>query len=255
MKYEYSESIMPLYKAAKREDLEGLYYRMKEGDTNSREKIIHLYLPLVIYIAKKFRVKNKHIDLEDLIQEGNIALFKAVDTWDINYNDTPMVLISRCVRNALINMCYSSKYHIRAPFQFSNRMTKRISDAAGCRTKEDIMEKLGVGKVAAKNVLIHLYSDSSKLPMEKVDIAANECEEPDKCLCDLYELIDNTLEGLDHEVFSMYMGNPDCNRKTVKQICNELNMIEQDVRSIIGKAKTTLRRAAKKIAKANVDHN
>ena len=50
----------------------------------------------------------------------------------------------------------------------------------------------------------------------------------------LYELCKNHLEGIDKQVFGLYIGMHG-HRMRIKQICINLNMIEQDVRSIINR--------------------
>ena len=54
--------------------------KIEVGDTPSRNRMIESNLRLVISIAKKYQ--NRGASLEDLIQEGNIGLMKAVDKFD-----------------------------------------------------------------------------------------------------------------------------------------------------------------------------
>jgi len=55
--------------------------RLKLGDSEAREKIINSNLRLVIDIAKRYQ--NLNLPLLDIIQEGNLGLFKAVDHFDV----------------------------------------------------------------------------------------------------------------------------------------------------------------------------
>ncbi len=59
-----------------------LAIRVAEGDSKARELFIDSNLKLVVSIAKKYI--NRGLSLEDLIQEGNIGLIKAVDKFDIS---------------------------------------------------------------------------------------------------------------------------------------------------------------------------
>lgn len=63
---------------------EKLWQQLLEGDENAREKLILSYRPLVFWIAKKFRVP--HQRYQDLVQEGMMALIKAVDGFDPSRN-------------------------------------------------------------------------------------------------------------------------------------------------------------------------
>ncbi|MDQ3924103.1 MAG: sigma-70 family RNA polymerase sigma factor, partial [Actinomycetota bacterium] len=54
--------------------------RAKAGDEKARHKLIEKNLRLVISVAKKYR--GMGLPFEDLIQEGNLGLMKAVEKFD-----------------------------------------------------------------------------------------------------------------------------------------------------------------------------
>src|SRR5215216_1736465 len=54
--------------------------RAKAGDTGARKRLIEKNLRLVVSVAKKYR--GQGLPFEDLIQEGNIGLMKAVEKFD-----------------------------------------------------------------------------------------------------------------------------------------------------------------------------
>ena len=63
----------------KEEEVE-LAQKMEKGDRLAREKLITSNLRLAISIANHY--KNSNVPMEDLIQESNIGLIKAVDRFD-----------------------------------------------------------------------------------------------------------------------------------------------------------------------------
>ncbi len=63
----------------KQEEVE-LAQKMEKGDKLAREKLITSNLRLAISIANHYR--NSNVPMEDLIQESNIGLIKAVDRFD-----------------------------------------------------------------------------------------------------------------------------------------------------------------------------
>jgi hypothetical protein len=93
-----------------------------------------------------------------------------------------------------------------------------------------------------KRVKRLLNSKAGRLDFDSVkdNIHDQPQEEPRKCISDLYELCENHLEGIDKQVFGLYIGMHG-HRMRIKQICTNLNMIEQDVRSIINRCKTMLK--------------
>ena len=54
--------------------------RLKDGDEEARKKLIESNLRLVFSIAKKYY--NKDINILDLVQEGNLGLMRALETFD-----------------------------------------------------------------------------------------------------------------------------------------------------------------------------
>ncbi|MFA5622049.1 MAG: sigma-70 family RNA polymerase sigma factor [Thermovirgaceae bacterium] len=63
-----------------REEEARLWILCDEGDEGARERLILSYRPLVFWIARKFRVAPQRY--QDLVQEGMIALIKAVDRFE-----------------------------------------------------------------------------------------------------------------------------------------------------------------------------
>ena len=100
----YQKDLTAKHKQLTRAEQQILFSKIQTGNMDARDEVIESCLPLVIDIAKKFRYNNKHIDLDDMIQEGNIALMKAVDRWDISKGSITTVA-TWYVRNALIE-CY-----------------------------------------------------------------------------------------------------------------------------------------------------
>ena len=119
--YNTQHNTRPLNKA---EQIQ-LYSKMKNGDNDARNTVIASCFPLVINIAKKFRYNNKHIDIEDMIQEGNIALINAVNSWNVNKGNITTVA-TWCIRNRLIDMINDSRYTIRYPYSISRRAAEEL---------------------------------------------------------------------------------------------------------------------------------
>lgn len=71
---------MSRYKQLSREMEVALANRARKGDSRARQKLVLCNLPLVVSVAKKFVRSGARLD--DLIQEGNIGLLKAIEHYD-----------------------------------------------------------------------------------------------------------------------------------------------------------------------------
>lgn len=72
----YLEELEQIEKIDAKEELL-LFQKASSGDTNAKNKLIELYLPMVCELAGEF--EGEEYLVEDLIQEGNIGLMMAVD--------------------------------------------------------------------------------------------------------------------------------------------------------------------------------
>ena len=59
-----------------------LALRVRQGDAQAREQLIHANLRMVVNIARQYL--RPDVEMLDLIQEGNIGLITAVDKFDPN---------------------------------------------------------------------------------------------------------------------------------------------------------------------------
>jgi len=78
---------------------------IRENDPNAREEMIRCNLRLVVNIAKNYA--NRGMSLQDLIEEGNIGLLKAVEGFNpemnIRFSTYASWWIKQAIKRALIN--------------------------------------------------------------------------------------------------------------------------------------------------------
>ncbi len=67
-----------------REDEYELSRRVRKGDESARQELARSNLPFVISVARKFQ--NRGARLDDLVQEGNVGLMKAIEHFDSKKN-------------------------------------------------------------------------------------------------------------------------------------------------------------------------
>ena len=96
--YINSTNILP--PPLKEDEEEKLLLESKNGNIESRNKLITHNLRLVVYIAKKF--ESTKINIEDLISIGSMGLIKAVQTFKLEKNIKLATYASRCIENEIL---------------------------------------------------------------------------------------------------------------------------------------------------------
>ncbi len=92
----------PLLDAAEERDLAA---RVAAGDPEARERMVKANLRLVVNIARGYL--NKGLSLEDLIEEGNLGLMRAVEGFDgglsVRFSTYASYWIKQSIRRAVMN--------------------------------------------------------------------------------------------------------------------------------------------------------
>ncbi|HOB87552.1 MAG TPA: RNA polymerase sporulation sigma factor SigG [Bacillota bacterium] len=65
-------------------EMRRLFEKMKKGDLQAREKLVHGNLRLVLSVIQRFNNRGEYVD--DLFQVGCIGLIKAIDNFDLGQN-------------------------------------------------------------------------------------------------------------------------------------------------------------------------
>ena len=99
-----------LLDAVEERDLSG---RSREGDGEARARLIESNLRLVISIAKKYR--GRGVSFEDLIQEGNAGLIKAVERFDPSLGNRFSTYATWWIRQAVTRAVADHARTVRLP--------------------------------------------------------------------------------------------------------------------------------------------
>ena len=129
-----------------REEID-LSLRAKAGDKRARQRLIEKNLRLVVSVAKKYR--GMGLPFEDLIQEGNIGLMKAVEKFDPDRGWRFSTYATWWVRQAVQRAVADKGRTIRVPVHMGDkirRMARAYNEISAEKerepTDEEVAERL-----------------------------------------------------------------------------------------------------------------
>ena len=96
--------------------------RAKSGDKKARQRLIEKNLRLVVSVAKKYR--GYGLPFEDLIQEGNIGLMKAVEKYDPDRGFRFSTYATWWIRQAVQRAVADKGRTIRVPVHMTEKIRK-----------------------------------------------------------------------------------------------------------------------------------
>ncbi len=246
-------------------EIQELRESLKKGDPEARKKIIKGNLRLVISVAKKFQ--RPGVDLNDLIEAGNMGLIAAARKYDpdkgAKFSTYAHDWIKEYVRRAVLG--YTKPIHIPVyvyqNFQKIMKAWDEIFKKTGKPpTNEEIAEVTGFKEKDVEKFqhYIRVFSEIPSLdaPISKdIDIplkatlAVSGQGEPEDGLGVLavHQQIEDLLEHIserERQVVRLRFGVGTSHPHTLQDVGEKLNISRERVRQIQNKALHKLKRAA-----------
>ncbi|APW59203.1 sigma-70 family RNA polymerase sigma factor [Paludisphaera borealis] len=131
--------------------------RIKTGDRAAREELTLANMRLVVNIASQFKVRG--MELDDLIQEGNLGLMRATEDFDPETHGTRFSTYAACwIRNYIMRATSGGGSMIHFPYYLvilrkrfdrvkAEMVSRRRSNPGGDQsepTMEDVAEQMGI---------------------------------------------------------------------------------------------------------------
>tara|TARA_R110000796_G_scaffold74139_2_gene166517 strand:+ start:3575 stop:4336 length:762 start_codon:yes stop_codon:yes gene_type:complete len=247
---DYKNQVQRIYKKLTRKEQIELYDKMQAGDESARNRLVECCLPLVIKLAEQFSSNNKHVDFEDLVQEGNLALIKAVGVFN-PHKSSVTTLAWWSITNSLISVTHKSKYKMKHPYSVSSYASKLMKDINNLDSKdpEVIAKKLNRKVKTIKNMKLNTYSRTGMFSTSVVEKEIKGEEIPNHfCLGYLVEIL-NDVKVVDPKsalIFKEFYGLLDEKSKTSNEIAKKHCMETRSVVDIVKKVRKDITNLVKK---------
>lgn len=232
------------------EDEHELAVAIGNGDTRARDRMVRANLRLVVNIARGYT--GKGLGLQDLIEEGNLGLLRAVEGFDpavgTRFSTYASYWIKQSIKRALINTAKTIRipaYMVELLSKWRRASTRLAEELGRTPTPEEIARVLGLPrkKLPIIKKAIRIYNLTPQTDQTDAGWSLGEMIMDERIRSPEDELIENDnlshvlsqLEIMDPReatVLRMRFGLEDNEPRTLKEIGETLGLTRERVRQI-----------------------
>ena len=223
--------------------------RIEKGDAAARERMIQANLRLVVYIAKHYVGRSYGLSLLDLIQEGNMGLFKAVERYNWRRGVRFPTYARWWIRQAVTQAIRRQAPDVNPVISKYTQARERLMREKGREpVPEEVAESLDVdlddvqlmAELLEESEESHVpeepYEDGGFMPLLPMDRRALTGH--------LMEIL-HELTPREQEILSLRFGLADDEPRTLEEIGKRFGLTRERVRQIENRALEKIRKLEK----------